>query len=790
MLLSCLRIAFRNLRRNKGYSFINIAGLAAGMAITLLIGLWIADELGFDHYHDNHARIAAVMRRQMIVGPTSRNIRVGQSVTTVLDGALSKGYENIIKNKTFISFNSWHLLGTGDKNLSAQGAWAQPSFPAMFTFRMLTGTGASLKDPSTVLLAQHTANALFGDENPVGKTIKLDNKTPYTVGGTFADLPLNTSFHEVQFLLSWDDPQNRYLNANTDWEDHSAKCYIQLAGNVTFDKATARIKDLPVAHLRHERQEVFAYPLDAAHLHDEFIDGHPSGGRILFIWLFGTIGTFILLLACINFMNLSTARSQQRAKEVGIRKTIGSHRYQLISQFLGESILTATLAFIGAIALAAISLPFFNQLAAKQIDFPWTSLSFWAVALGFTLLTGLIAGSYPAFYLSAFKPVKVLKGANKAGKGASLPRKVLVVTQFTVSLSLIIATLIVFKQIQFAKDRPVGYNRDGLLYIPINTDDLATHYEALRIQLLNTGVVTNIARSSQPTTLFDNGNDITWSGQTEEQKRVNYLNVNVTPEFGATVGWHVLQGRDFSRLYGTDSSACILNDAAIKATGLKNPIGMRVTFFGKPYTVIGVVGNLITNSPYAPVDPGIFLGDGMTNFITIRLRPNTPIRTALATLEPLFRRYNPSSSFNYTFIDEEYAQKFAAETRIGALSTIFSGLAILISCLGLFGLAAFVAEQRTKEIGVRKVLGAGILDLWALLSGDFVRLVLISMFIAMPLIALVMNRWLRNYTLHTNLSPWIFIAPGTGILLLTILTVSFQALKAALMNPVRSLRSE
>ena len=796
MLKSYLQIAWRNLRRNRGYAFINIFGLAAGLAITLLIGLWISDELSFDHYHSNHARIAEVMLHQEVTDKAKAQalggswVHVNYSISTVLGPTLHKGYDDVFKRTAMISTPYWHLVGCGDKSVSGKGSWAQATFPEIFTFQVIAGTSASLADPSTLLLAQSTAKALFGNENPIGKTIKLDNRLPFVVGGVYADLPYNSSFHEMRFLLPWDHTENRYLNANTDWGDHSAKMYVELADNVSAANATQRIKGLMPSVVPFLHEEFFAYPLDRIYLHGEFKDGRPSGGRIEYVRLFSLIGAFILLLACINFMNLSTARSEQRAKEVGIRKTIGSRRYQLIGQFLGESILTAGIAFTIAVGIAALSLPFFNNLAAKEMVFPWISPTFWASAITFTLLTGLIAGSYPAFYLSAFKPVKVLKGANKAGKSASLPRKILVTTQFTVSLSLIIATIVVFQQLQFAKRRPVGYNREGLIYVPINTPDLDTHYDALHTALFNTGAIANMARSSQPMTLFDNGNDLSWEGQTQEQKQVNYHNVNVTPEFGATVGWTILQGRDFSRGFGTDSNAAILNEAAVRQAGLKQPIGMRVKLFDKFYTVIGVAGNMLTNSPYDPMQPGVFLGDGYTNFITIRLKPGMPVRTALATIEPLFRRLNPASPFNYTFIDEEYAQKFATETRIGTLATVFAGLAILISFLGLFGLASFVAEQRTKEIGVRKVLGAGILNLWALLSGDFVKLILLSMAIAMPLIGIAMHNWLQGYAVHTHLSPWIFIAAGVGVLLVTLCTVSVQSLKAALMNPVKSLRTE
>ncbi len=789
MFRNYLTVAWRNLRRNKGYSAINIIGLASGLAITLLIGLWVVDELSFDHYHSKHARIVQILRRQVF--PQHDNeIHIGPIVSTMAGKALDDNYKDIIKNTALTSTPFWYLLGNGDKNLSIQGIWAQQSITEIFTFQVTEGKSQSLKDPSTLLLAQSTAKALFGNEDPIGKTITLDSHLPFRVGGVYADQPFNSSWHDIKVLLPWDNQQNAYLRDNTDWEDHSARCYAELAGITTAAEATRRIKDIPVTPAGHPRQKVLAYPLDRLHLHGEFSDGVPNGGRIRFVWLFTSIGVFILLLACINFMNLSTARSEQRAKEVGIRKTIGSRRYQLIGQFLAESILTGLLAFGIAIAIAAISLPWFNQLSAKEMVFPWTNIGFWLAALGFSLLTGIMAGSYPAFYLSAFRPVKVLKGSFKAGRGASLPRKILVVTQFSISLSLIIATIVVFQQIQFAKDRPLGYNRDGLITVHINTPDLANHYNALRTALLGTGFVANMARSSQPTTLFDNGNDLSWEGQTPEQKQINYHNVNVTPEFGATVGWTLLQGRDFSRDYGTDSSAAILNEAAVKQAGLKQPIGMRVTLFGKPYTVIGVVGNMLTNSPYDRIEPGIFLGDGYMNFITLRLRPDAPARTALAAIEPLFRRFNPASPFNYEFNDEEYAQKFATETRIGSLAAVLSGLAILISCLGLFGLASFVAEQRTKEIGVRKILGAGVINLWGLLSTDFLKLIALSMLIAMPLIGLAMHNWLQGYVVHAALSPRIFIASGAGLLLLTLATVSFQALKAALMSPVRSLRTE
>jgi len=804
MFRNYITLAIRNLQKHRTHSFINIAGLAAGMAIALLIGLWMADEFSFDHYHTNHRRIVQVMVRQEITGAMRQRViaagytaMAGYTISTALGPALATGYDDVFQKTGMTSADGSSLLNVGDKAISVEGDWAQYTIPEIFTFHMLAGSAISLKDPSTLLISQSAASALFGHTNPLGKTIRRNNNSAFFVGGVYEDLPENSTFHGVGILLPWENNEASGLNKNTDWSNHSAQLYGLLAGNTTPEQATARIKDLPLhgAYVQWKRdpdvkEYLMTYPLDRIHLNGDFKWGVPDGGRIQFVWFFGIIGTFVLLLACINFMNLSTAQSEKRAREVGIRKTIGSLRSQLIVQFLGESILLALLASLLATSLAYISLPFFNGIAGKEMHFPSDNPEFWGIALGFTLLTGILAGSYPAFYLSAFKPVKVLKGLFHAGRGATLPRQVLVTLQFTVSLSLIIGTIIVFRQIQIAKDRPIGYTREGLITVPINTDTLQHQAAVLRNELLATGMVAGVAESSLPTTSFENGNFMVWEGQTEEQKFLNFHNVNITPEFGPTVGWTVLQGRDLSRDFATDSSSMLINAAALKAAGFKNPIGQRVTFFGKPYTIVGVVNDMLANSPYEPIEPAIFLGDGGMGDFTIRIKPGKPMHAALAAIEIVFKKFNPASPFIYHFNDDEYAQKFATETRIGNLAAVFAGLAIFISFLGLFGLASFVAEQRTKEIGVRKVLGAGVFSLWALLSKDFLRLVIISMFISMPLVFLGMHRWLENYTYRTPLSWWIFASAGAGILLITLATVSFQSLKAALMNPVRSLRTE
>jgi putative ABC transport system permease protein len=498
------------------------------------------------------------------------------------------------------------------------------------------------------------------------------------------------------------------------------------------------------------------------------------------------------MLACINFMNLSTARSEKRAKEVGIRKTVGSVRGQLIRQFLSESVLVAFVSLVFSILFVVLLMPLFNKLADKNIELPWTSSFFWLIMLTFTFITGLISGSYPALYLSRFDPIKVLKGTYRVGRFASLPRKILVVVQFTFSIALIIGTVIVYKQIQYAKNRPVNYRNEGLISINMSTPDLYGHYDAIRSDLLATGVVDNMAESSSPTTsVWSNQIGFNWQGK-DPNSLPSFGTIAVTQDFGKTIGWQIKEGRDFSKDFATDSLAIVLNESAVKQVGMKQDIvGQTIQFNDKNYTVIGVIKDMIMESPYKPVTPTIFLHDAnWANIITIAIKHGEPIKTALSKIETVFKKFNPASPFDYTFNDEDYAKKFADEERIGRLATFFAILAIFISCLGLFGLASFVAEQRKKEIGVRKVLGASVYNLWQMLSREFALLVFISCFIAIPLAWYYLNNWLKQYEYHTPISFWIFIASAIVALVITIVTVSFQAIKAAIANPVESLRTE
>lgn len=789
MLKNYLKIAWRNLLNSKMYSFVNIVGLATGMAVALLIGLWVWDEVSYNTWHRNYNRLAQVR----VVLTQGGEVYSGTTASIPMGHALRDKYAADFKHVSLVSFSAAHILAAGEKKISQTGMWVQDAFPVMFTLKMLRGDARALKDPSSVLLAQSAAKALFGDADPVNEIIRLDSKSDMKVAGVYEDLPYNTAHRDIKVLLPWDrfvNTEDWVKNAQTQWGNHICQLYVQLNDHASLDKVDARIRTVPTPYIDYSKEELQLHPMSQWHLYSEFRNGKVVGGRIRMVWLIGIIGVFVLLLACINFMNLSTARSEKRSREVGIRKAIGSLRGQLIGQFLSESLTVTLLALVLSLVLVQVSLPFFNGLSDKAMSIPWSYPVFWLLVLAFTVLTGVISGSYPAFYLSGFEPVKVLKGTFRAGRLASLPRKVLVVVQFTVSVTLIIGTLIVYRQIQHARNRPVGYTREGLITVDINTPDLAGHYDAMRNDLLQTGAVADMAESnSAPTEVWSN-NIVEWKGK-DPTMVVSPGTIAVSHDFGNTLGWKIKEGRDFSRSFPSDTFAFILNESAVKMTGFKNPVGQVMRWLNQDHVIVGVVKDMVMESPYEPVRPTIFhLNPHWARLITVRIKPGMSLREGLAKIEPVFAKYNPGSPFVYKFTDNEYAKKFDDEERIGNLTTVFAVLAIFISCLGLFGLASFIAEQRTKEIGIRKVMGASVFNLWKMLSKDFVALVVISCGIAIPLSWYFLYQWLQQYEYRTAISWWIFAMAATGALLITLATVSYQAVKAAIMNPVSSLRAE
>ncbi|QIP17752.1 FtsX-like permease family protein [Spirosoma aureum] len=795
MIRNYLKIALRNLVKNKIYSFINIGGLAMGMTVAMLIGLWIYDELSFDKYFQNYDRIAKVMQNGTFNGEVFHGeynpAPMGQELRTV--------YADDFSHVIMSSWTRDHILSYGDKKFTKTGNYLSADAPDMLTLKMLSGTRAGLKDPSSILLSESVAQALFGTSDPVGKLMKIDNKLDVKVTGVYEDFPYNTEFREMKFIAPWDlyvssESWVKRAQDNVEWGNFSWQVLAQIAPNASFEAVSDKIKNIRLKHNPETafiKPKVYLQPMSKWHLYSGWDKSGNLDGRIQYVWLFGIIGVFVLLLACINFMNLSTARSEKRAKEVGIRKAVGSVRSQLISQFFSESLLVVAFAFVLSIVLALLILPVFNEVADKQIGILWTNPIFWLCGIGFSLLTGLIAGSYPALYLSSFQAVKVLKGTFRVGRFASIPRQVLVVVQFTVSVTLIIGTIIVFRQIEHAKSRPVGYDRSGLITVAMNTPELHDHYNALRDDLLRTGAVVDMSTSSTPATDLNSQNSgFDWVGKDPNFKD-NFGTIAVTHDFGKTVGWQFVQGRDFSRQFPSDSSGMVLNETAVRYMGIKDPVGKQIKWNDTPYRVVGVIKDMLMGSPFEPVYQTVYvLNYGWANVINIKLNTNRSTSESLARIEAVFRKFNPGSPFDYRFIDQQYALKFAAEERIGKLASVFAILAIFISSLGLFGLASFVAEQRTKEIGVRKVLGASVLNVWSMLSKDFVFLVLIGFGIATPIAYYFLHSWLQKYEYRTEMSWWIFAVSGLGALAVTLLTVSYQSIKAALINPVKSLRSE
>ena len=791
MINNYLKTALRNLNRSKVYSFINIGGLAIGMSVAMAIGLWVWDELSFDKFHKNYGRIAQVWQFVKFDAEKSSY----NSLPIPLASELRNKYAEF-EAVSVATYNREVILTTGDKKLSRSGMFAEPDFPKMITPEMLAGDYGVLKDFHSIMISQSLAKAIFGTENPLSKVIRLNNKEDVKVAGVYKDFPDNSSFNNVFFLASWElfTTMDGYAKfASDQWDENSFQIFAQLNAGADLNKVSAKIKDI---RMKKEdppkyKPEFFLHPMSKWHLHGDFKNGVNEGGLIKLVRLFGIAGVFVLLLACINFMNLSTARSEKRAKEVGIRKTLGSGRIQLVHQFFSESMLVSFIALLLCIVIVQLLLPFFNQITNKNMTILWTNPLFWLFAVAFSFVTGLIAGSYPALYLSSFRPIKVLKGSFKAGRLVSLPRKVLVVFQYSISVTLIIGTIVVFRQINYAKDRPVGYDSNGLIEVNMTTPDLRSHYEALRTDLLNTGEVSQLSQSSQSIVSDYGGTtNVSWRGKTPDTRPLVMVN-SITHDYGKTIGWKILEGRDFSKDFSTDTSAMILNRAAVDLMGFKAPLDETVKFGGKDYRVVGVANNMIKGSPFEAVKPSLFtINLRAVNVIHIKLSSHNSVTAALRKIENVFKKHNPTAPFEYKFADEQYAAKFAMEQRIGKLAGFFAAFAIFISCLGLFGLASFVAEQRRKEIGIRKVLGATIASVCQLLSREFLMLVLISLVIASPVAWYMMNQWLENYQYRAPVVWWIFGAASVIALIITLLTVSFHAIKAAIANPVKSLRTE
>jgi putative ABC transport system permease protein len=789
MIKNYLKVAWRHLIRNKGLSFINIVGLAIGMAFVILIGLWIQYELSFDKFHVNSERIALVEKNTLFNNEKNTLI----SIPLPLFRELKTNHPEV-KRASRMDWNNQHSIMVGDKKLNKHCTHVDPDFLEMFSFPLLEGNSkTALDDVNSAVITQSLAEALFPKGQAMGKTIRVDNKYDKIVTGVLKDIPSNSSI-SFDYLAPFEfkiQNESFVKNNEANWGNNFLKMAVEIKEGVSMEGFSKKLKPLlGTKNNSLKNQYLFLHPMTKWHLYGDFKNWINVGGKIAYVRLFGIIGIFILLIACINFMNLSTARSEKRAKEVGIRKAVGSHRYQLIGQFLSESMLTSFFAFIVSIGLVQVLLPFLKDIGFENIKFDITNIELLVSVLCICILTGLIAGSFPALYLSSIVPIKVLKGLFKQGKGAGRFRKALVVSQFAISIGLIISTVIVFQQIQMAKSRPLGYEPNNLITVNA-TDDLAKNYLVLKQELLNTGLIEAVSKASSPMTdIYNAWDNYSWEGK-DPSADMLVNSVMTEYDYDKALKLKFREGRSFSRDFPTDSNAVILNDAALKMIGFKDPIGKTIKLGEQTLTIIGITENLLMVNPFEPVGPMaiIFEPDNLSNLF-IRPKAEADMKKVLAVMAPVFEKYNPSLPFEYRFVDEDFGNKFTNENRVGRLSGIFAVLAIFISCLGLFGLAAFMAERRVKEIGIRKVLGASVTNLWMLLSREFVLLVLLACVIASPLAFWLMDGWLQKYDYRINISAWIFILTGILAIVIALVTVSAQAIKAALANPVTSLRTE
>ncbi|MCG2615290.1 ABC transporter permease [Terrimonas sp. NA20] len=787
MIRNFFKIAWRNMLRSKGFTVINITGLIVGMASAILILLWIQNEVSYDQFHDKKDRIYEAWNRASFSG----ELHCWNTTPKVLARALERDLPEV-EQAVRVDWNSNFLFSIGEKRMTIRGTIVDSNFLQVFGFPLLKGQpGQVLQDMHSIVITESLAESLFGSEEAMGKMIRIDNKESFTVTGILKDLPNNTRF-KFEYLIPWaykrsvgDDDQN--------WGNNSTRTYVLLKPNAGIASANAKMKVLKPKYDKDDpKWEMFLYPMERWHLYSNFENGvEDASGRITFVKLFAIVAGFILLIACINFMNLGTARSEKRAKEVGIRKVVGARRFSLISQFIGESILISLIAGIFAIIVVQLSLAGFNRLTDKQLFVPYGDPIFWLYGLGFVVFTGFLAGSYPAFFLSSFKPVKVLKGAFKKSQAPVTPRKVLVVLQFTFAIVLIICTIIVKQQIDFAQNRQTGYNKNNLLY-HIFTGDLEKNFVLIKNDLITQGIASSVTKTSAPITeSWSDSWGQEWEGKDPNDKTDFYL-FNEDEGLKETAGLEFTQGRDFDlRKFPTDSTGMIINESALKVMKFKDPIGKIVKSNGTDWHIVGVIKDFIMTSPYAPTKPMIISGaKSWFNVIMFRLNPSRTTAQSLEQAEKIFKKYNAEYPFAYHFVDEEYAAKFKAEQRVGTLAALFSGLTIFISCLGLLGLAIFMAESRIKEIGVRKVLGASVSGLVALLSKDFLKLVIIAFVLATPISWWMMYSWLKDYPYRVPIQWWVFVSAGMVSVLIALFTVSYQAIRAALSNPVKSLRTE
>jgi len=784
MLKNYFKIAWRNLSKNKGFTFINIIGLSVGMAGSILILLWVHHQFSFDRFHSKSDNLYQVWNQTDFNG----ELQSWNYTPKPMAFALKENYAEIA-GVTRYNFPNPILMEAEETSISQITTQVDPDFFNMFDFPLISGDYEHVfDDPHSVVLTESAAFKQFGRLDVVGQTILLDKKTEVVVKGILEDLPSNTEF-QFDALVPWSLWKKLGME-DEHWGNNSVLTYVELQSGASLAQTNDLIKNITREN-HTEDNDVFLYPVSDLHLYGEFKNGVVAGGRIQVVKQFTILAIFILVIACINFMNLSTARSEKRAKEVGVRKLSGADRGMLVGQFLSESVLLALISAVIAFILFVAALPLFNEVMDTQLEAPYGNLSFWILFVVFALLTGLLSGSYPAFFLSSFVPAKVLKGYINSPKSSFTLRKGLVVFQFTISVILVAATLIVKSQLDFGLERDSGYNRDQLVYHDL-TVTLEKSYESFRHAMLESGAITGITLTMSPMSEnWSNTWDVKWDGKDPDVVHV-FDRFSADSDLVTTAGLNLVAGRDIDiYTYSTDSSAVLINQTMADLIGTDDIIGLHIKDNGQEWHVVGVVEDFIISSPYDKINPMIIVGPkSWFNMIHYRLNPERPVQENLAQIKEIFAKYNTDYPFDYQFVDQAYAAKFENQQRTAKLTLMFSALAILISCLGLLGLAAFMAEQRIKEVGVRRVLGASVQNIMLLLTKDFVKLVMVSILIAVPITWYVMDRWLMDFTYRIEIDYKVFLITALVTILIAILTVSSQAIKAALSNPVTSLKNE
>jgi putative ABC transport system permease protein len=784
------KIALRNIWRNRSSSLINISGLAIGLAACLMLLLYVSYEWSFDKHGKDSAQTY-----QVLTNYSDENGEIsgtGQSTGNAIGPVLKQDYPEV-EAMTRITHGWDELIANGQSSFKKKVTFADQDILKIFDYTFIYGDQRTAMDaPSNVILTESTAKILFGTTDVLNRTVRYENKADLKVTGVIKDIPKNSSV-VFDFLLPWSfHVQNFSWAKHIGWSNNNWSTVVKLSKTADVAELNKKINGLIRKNESESKASPFLYPLSKLHLYGKFAKGISTGGEIEQVRLFMGLAIGILLIACINFMNMATAKSEKRAKEVGIKKTIGATRGSLVTQFLMESLVLTFCSSILAIALIELCLPLFNNLLGIELGVAYTNPFLWICLVTVVLATGLIAGSYPAFYLSSFNPIQVLKKKNtKRGIQSVSLRHILVVGQFSFAVILMIATTVIYKQIQYIKDRPVGYQVSELVEMP-QDGELAFKFDLLKEKLIKSGAVTSLYQSSGSMAFIgSNFWGMEWPGSTEADKQVVFNQIGTTYDFVKTTGIKMITGRDFSEKFASDTAAILLGKSAVKRMNLLNPIGTVIKYQGSPRTVIGVFEDFIWGSPFSTDDPMVVTFDkDWRSTITMRLNTANPATSNIAVIEKIVKEINPAYPAEVSFVDQKYAQKLNTQKVLGILSNLFGGLAIFISCLGLFGLAAYSAEQRTKEIGVRKVLGASVLSLIHLLSVSFLKMVMIAIIIAVPIATYIMNNWLKGFEFHTTVSWVVIVLAAVGTTAIALLTVSFQAYKAAKTNPVDALKYE